>query len=497
MFHRTLRSGGTGKRPLKFATLAPFLLALVLAGCASPPPPSPMVVIPAGGGLAHGIDLPTDASDVLGELRGFKLDFVARYYRDPASRWPTLTAAELERLSALGVKIVTVWESHSGRPDYFSYASGYNDALSAYRQAKNVAQPAGSAIYFAVDFNARNTDLLQVDQYFRGVAAGFYAARAGRPEYKVGVYGSGAVCDLVKREHLAQYSWLSGSTAWEGTSDYADWSIRQAAQGARFPNLSFSHDANEARNDYGGFQLGNDANPSAAIVTVAATVPATVAAVVSGAVGAAVPAQASSTPVPPAPSIAPPAPATTALAAATGPTPTPVPVSAAPNAVPAAPGTPRPVAAAAEVAALAIAEPAATAAPLPAARAISQPVVEPQRPQSGSRSSEHGTAHDGETHGRSAAQLAKEMAGSKRGVEHVAVNGRAVVAPLRHGEGSPLARSHGPDHPDHQVSTTRRLGDHGAHPQVGKSKAVHQINQPTRRNDEQRHPVRSHHAADT
>jgi hypothetical protein len=247
---------------LKFATLAPFMLALVLAGCASPPPPSPMVVIPAGSGLAHGIDLPTDASDVLGELRGFKLDFVARYYRDPASRWPTLSASEVQRLSSLGVKIVTVYESHSRRADYFSYASGYNDAISAYRQARTVAQPSGSAIYFAVDFNARGQDLAQVDQYFRGVAAGFNAAGAGKPDYKVGVYGSGAVCDLMRRERLAQYAWLSGSTAWEGSSGFADWSIRQAPQGARFANLSFSHDANEARDDYGGFQLANSGGPA-------------------------------------------------------------------------------------------------------------------------------------------------------------------------------------------------------------------------------------------
>jgi hypothetical protein len=247
-------------RPTKLALL---FMALLLAGCQSEPTPPPAIAaVPRSVGPAWGIDLPTDASDVLGELKTIPLGFVARYYRDPASRWPTLTASEVQRLSALGVKLVTVWEWHSRDPAYFSYASGYNDALNVDRQAKTVRQPAGSAIYFAVDFNARDAALQQVDQYFRGVAAGLAAAGGGRPEYKIGVYGSGAVCAEVTAAGLAQYSWLTGSTAWDGTLGYTGWNIRQAAQGARFGALSFNHDANEARDDYGGFRLaGDDGTP--------------------------------------------------------------------------------------------------------------------------------------------------------------------------------------------------------------------------------------------
>ena len=247
-------------RPIK---LALSFTALLLAGCQSEPTSPPAITeVPRSAGPAWGIDLPTDASDVLGELTTIPLAFVARYYRDPASRWPTLTASEVQRLSALGVKLVTVWEWHSRDPAYFSYATGYNDAINVDRQAKTVGQTGGSAIYFAVDFNARDAALQQVDQYFRGVAAGLGAAGGGRPEYKIGVYGSGAVCAEVKAAGLAQYSWLSGSTAWDGTLGYTGWNIRQAAQGARFGALSFNHDANEARDDYGGFRLaGYDGTP--------------------------------------------------------------------------------------------------------------------------------------------------------------------------------------------------------------------------------------------
>lgn len=234
-----------------------MLSALVLAACQSAPP-RPLVAVqqtPRSVGPARGIDIPTDASDVLNELKESPVDFVARYYREPTSRWPTLNAAEARRVSALGKQIVAVWESHSATPSYFSQAAGYNDALNAYRQAKAVGQPAGSAIYFAVDFNARGSDLDAVMQYFRGISAGMQAASAGRLDYKVGVYGSGSVCDAVKRAGLAQYSWLSNAMAWTGSLGYSGWNIRQ---GSRLTNLSFNHDLNEAKDEYGAFRVAGE-----------------------------------------------------------------------------------------------------------------------------------------------------------------------------------------------------------------------------------------------
>jgi len=239
-----------------------LLSALLLAACHS----ASTVPLPPRSLSAQGIDLPTDASNAVNEIRDSKLDFVARYYRSPSSRWPTLTAREAQRLSSLGLKIVTVWESHSHDPAYFSYASGYADATSAYTQAKAIGQSPASAIYFAVDYNAPSRDISgPIDQYFRGVAAAFAAVSGGRPEYKVGVYGSGAVCQAMKQAGLAQYTWLTNSTAWAGTLNYEDWNIRQ---GGHFSVLSFDHDSNEARDDYGGFRVSNSgAGPAPAQAT--------------------------------------------------------------------------------------------------------------------------------------------------------------------------------------------------------------------------------------
>jgi Domain of unknown function (DUF1906) len=239
---------------LRLAKLAPIFPGLIVAACQGLPSPPQAIELPPRVGSGQGIDVPTDASDVLMELEGSGVEFVARYYREPDSRWPALSASEAQRLSSLGLKIVAVWESHSRDLAHFTYSSGYSDAVTAYGEAKAAGQPAGSAIYFAVDFNPPSYLLEPIAEYFRGVAAGFAAASGGKADYAAGVYGSGAVCAAMGEEGLAQYSWLSNSIAWEGSIGYDGWNIRQGGQS---PMLSFSQDSDEARGEYGGFQVAN------------------------------------------------------------------------------------------------------------------------------------------------------------------------------------------------------------------------------------------------
>jgi hypothetical protein len=242
---------GNGARTLKSKNLAFLLPLLFLVGCYNPEQ-RPVAQQAKAPSRAQGIDLPTDAGHIAHHIKSNGLDFVARYYRKPDSRWPALSANEARVLSSLGLNVVAVWESYSHKRDYFTYGRGYWDAVAAARQAKGVGQPAGSAIYFAVDFDATVADMYPIDQYFRGITAGLAASSGGTSEYKVGVYGSGAVCDAVKRSGLAQYAWLSNSTGWAGRS-FAGWNIRQ---GRPFSQLGFiNHDSNEARDDYGGFRL--------------------------------------------------------------------------------------------------------------------------------------------------------------------------------------------------------------------------------------------------
>jgi len=244
--------------------MAAIFQALVLAGCSDPPDPPPALpsqtptLLPqAGQGV--GIDMPTDASDVAYELKDANVEFVARYYRDPDSKWPPLSPSEAQRLSSLGLKIVAVYEYHSPRPAHFTYDWGYSDALTAYGEARAVGQPVGSAIYFAADFHARYDDLASVVDYFRGIHAGLATAGARAEVYAVGVYGSAPVCDAVREAGLARYSWLSNSITWDDGADYEDWNIMQ---GGSLPGLSVNNDSDQARSDYGAFKVA----PSTPIV---------------------------------------------------------------------------------------------------------------------------------------------------------------------------------------------------------------------------------------
>jgi Domain of unknown function (DUF1906) len=241
---------------LQPTSLLAIFSVLVLAGCYGPSTPLTPGTAPRSAGWGDGIDMATDASGVLDQLKESRVDFVARYYRDPDSMWPPLSPSEARGLSSQGLKIVAVYEYHSADPAHFTYDSGYSDAFLAYGQAKAVGQPISSAIYFAADFNAQGDAVQSLIDYFRGINAGLSTAGGGRGEYAVGVYGSGVVCDAVKRAGLARYSWLSNSITWDGATDYRDWDIMQ---GQAVPGLSFDQDADQARNDYGGFQVAGAA----------------------------------------------------------------------------------------------------------------------------------------------------------------------------------------------------------------------------------------------
>jgi len=57
---------------------------------------------------------------------------------------------------------------------------------------------------------------------------------------------------------------LSNSRAWAGSSNYDGWDIKQAG---KIAELSFNHDYNEARREYGSFRLPRDAAALSAEVT--------------------------------------------------------------------------------------------------------------------------------------------------------------------------------------------------------------------------------------
>jgi len=201
--------------------------------------------------LNSGVDASTNCASIAGQLQASGRKFICRYYANSGKK--RLRADEAKILSAAGLTIVVVWED--GFPTsagYFSHAKGVDDGTSAYHDALSLGQPKGSAIYFAVDFDAPATDITGViSDYFRGIADGFSTISQGNPNYLIGVYGSGSTCSSLLDQDLARYSWMAMSSGWQG-HDFARWNIKQKP-GKSLKSVSLDYD--DAVDDYGGFVL--------------------------------------------------------------------------------------------------------------------------------------------------------------------------------------------------------------------------------------------------
>lgn len=104
-------------------------------------------------------------------------------------------------------------------------------------------QTPGSAIYYAIDFDASQSQVKrQVVPYFQGVLKSMALAGDGAPMYRVGVYGSGRVCSRIKQElKLADFSWLAESSGWAGSRQYKKdnlWDVVQELGGAGLSGLT-------------------------------------------------------------------------------------------------------------------------------------------------------------------------------------------------------------------------------------------------------------------
>jgi len=187
------------------------------------------------------------------------MDFVFRYYSLTTHQTEKrLTQAEAEALSAAGLEIGVVYEDAPTSLSYFSGGRGHRDAVNAYHAALSLHQPPGSAIYFAVDYDAARADISgPILDYFNGIDQGMKDAGGGNSAYVAGVYGSGAVCDFMKTQcQFVRYSWLAESKGWLGSKTYAAWDINQAIATSDLCGFPANgYEENQAQDDFGGFAL--------------------------------------------------------------------------------------------------------------------------------------------------------------------------------------------------------------------------------------------------
>lgn len=189
---------------------------------------------------------------------------VIRYYsRDTTRPSKRLHAAEAAALTAAGLRIGIVHEGRFGdKVDNFDRATGVADALYAQSYgAQIIGQPDGSAIYFGADFDATKMQIRDnILPYFQGIADAFAQKPVG-PQYKVGIYGSGASCEAVLAAGLADKAWLAQSTGWLDYVSFRDARRWALLQGMGTKVAGVDCDPNDANPDVaiGDFVLGQPA----------------------------------------------------------------------------------------------------------------------------------------------------------------------------------------------------------------------------------------------
>jgi hypothetical protein len=149
--------------------------------------------------MTKGIDCSTPlTAATAAKIAAAGYGFAARYLV-PQGYFKRITKAEAEAITAAGMQIVSVFETTAARPAGGA-KNGYVDGVAAYGEALAIGQPKGSAIYFAVDYDAQPDDYDSIDAYLR-------AAGSQIPGYKVGVYGSFTVIEAMLSRSAAECGW--------------------------------------------------------------------------------------------------------------------------------------------------------------------------------------------------------------------------------------------------------------------------------------------------
>jgi LysM repeat protein len=132
--------------------------------------------------------------------------FAVRYLYPDGQGGKGLDPSELADLQANGVDVAVVFESYAARAKE-GRAAGNTDAKTAQAALQAVGLPANMPIYFAVDYDAPESDQGAIDEYLRGAAEVVGADR-------VGVYGG---YWIIKRCHEnGTAKWLWQTYAWSG-----------------------------------------------------------------------------------------------------------------------------------------------------------------------------------------------------------------------------------------------------------------------------------------
>ncbi len=136
---------------------------------------------------------------------------------DPLDK--NIKSGELSTIFSNGLTVFPIFQEGGDGLEYFNHAKGLYAGARAYDAAQSYRFKRGTTIYFAVDFDAMEQEVIDhVVPYFEGIQTAI--AQRGSV-YRVGIYGSRNTCIIVSKRGLASLSFVSGmSTGYSGNLGY-------------------------------------------------------------------------------------------------------------------------------------------------------------------------------------------------------------------------------------------------------------------------------------
>jgi uncharacterized protein YgiM (DUF1202 family) len=157
-----------------------------------------------------------------------------------------------------------VFQQRQNQAADFTDVKGDAAGRRAYRYAHdNIGQPAGSGIYFSVDFDASDSEIeSNVAPFFSAIKTAFAEEGGGTSDYRIGAYGSGAVCGALTAKGIIDLTWLAMSRGFRGTRaalEAGHFHLAQRAPEATLCGLDVDfNDPNPDRPDFGAFTVPDE-----------------------------------------------------------------------------------------------------------------------------------------------------------------------------------------------------------------------------------------------
>ncbi|MEU4250226.1 glycoside hydrolase domain-containing protein [Amycolatopsis sp. NPDC026612] len=186
-----------------------------------------------------GCDCVKEITAVRGQaLRSAGYQIVGRYLDedvpadDPRYLGKALKPSEPQTILDAGLRFFPLFQYYGRVLSNFTYAKGLSHGQIATDKAAGYRIPAGSCLYFAVDYDALDVDIdSNIKPYFQGVREGI---RQRGDRYRYGVYGSRHVCSRISHEVDAQYSMVAAmSWGYSGNLGFPmpeNWSFNQVKE---------------------------------------------------------------------------------------------------------------------------------------------------------------------------------------------------------------------------------------------------------------------------